>query len=656
LIIYLSDLSHTGQGRNPNHVPLASGYLACAAKEAFLDLDITIFRDPHLFLQAIKIQKPDIVGFSVYTWSECLSSFMADKVKKTYPDVITVAGGPSVDDIDEEITHFIKTFPYYDVVVPNEGEVGFNHLIGHVRTHNRLILDDTITGCVRLASDGSLLRGEYIRPDLDKLPSPYLEGWMAPFLKDGYLPILQTMRGCPYSCTYCCSGSKQWSKLRAFDLDRVKAEFDYIRENQKSIEGYLFLTDENLGVLKERDVKLAQYIRDSYDKRNYPAMIDTYTDKRVTEYTKKINDILRPIKFYNMSFQTLNEDARKAVKRININHDDIPEFLEWVKEKKISSTTEMIFGFPNETLESYISGLEWLQKNGFDKVHSYELRLLRGSDLFTIQNREKYNIKTKYRLGDRSFGVYDKVVVADVEEVAISANTYNLHDYIKVRKYGFFFFLVNTKQYFSGLTEMMLKIGVPGEKLITYLANYNYGNKLMLNTIVKEYGKRVQEELFESLEECTESIAKRLHEGEQVPAGKMNLIFLGKVVFNQQALKELTEVIKEFIYDCSNDRREHDLFDDYIDNVLLKQIVDFSKPQEYVVSTQTRVDVEAIKKNKYDSVDGLLGKSKVSCQLLLHDQARRIQERKKLIDINDEVEVQEFFLLSPSRWLKRILV
>jgi len=651
MIIYLADLSHTGQGRSPNTVPLAPGFLASVARKNYPDLDITIFRNPHFFFHTVKSKKPDLVGFSVYTWSEMLSDFYARKVKEISPEIVTVAGGPSVDDVDEELINFIKTFSNYDIVIPNEGEVSFVRLIEHLRDYDgRLIPDITIDGCVRLTSDGTILRGKYSYPSLVEIPSPYLEGFMDPFLKDGYLPLLQTMRGCPYSCTYCCSGSKSWSKLRAFDLDTVIAEFDYIREHTQS--NYLFVTDENFGIFKERDVKLAQHIRSSYERTKYPAFIDSYTDKRVTDDILKIKEIMHPMRDFNVSFQTLNDSARESVKRKNIEIDDFVKCIQWAKKRNIDVTTEMIFGFPYETVESFTSGLEWLIKVGLSRISAYELRILKGSDLFTKASRERFNFRTKFRLMERTFGVYEKTVVAEMEEIVVGANTFDFDGFLKVRRYGFFFFLMFARKYFSELIKMMVKLDLPGEKLVMYIADYDYGKKLKLNSIVEEYTRRIRDELFENPKEGVRHTSALIAEQKQVPATKLNLIYSGKIMFDAEARRELFDVIEEFLFELIPEKNIIAFFVDYLENVLIKQVIDFGGDEDPAIDTQTYVDTEKIEKGEYSTVDELITNQKITLQLSLDTQVLKYLEKRKLQNMDDELAMEDIFMAN-SPWLKR---
>ena len=46
---------------------------------------------------------------------------------------------------------------------------------------------------------------------------------------DGKLsPMLETNRGCPFTCTYCHEGHSLITKVNYFSIERVFAELDYI--------------------------------------------------------------------------------------------------------------------------------------------------------------------------------------------------------------------------------------------------------------------------------------------------------------------------------------------------------------------------------------------------------------------------------------------
>lgn len=642
LIIYIAELSHTGRGRSPNVVPLAAGYLAAFAKKNLSHLNITIFRDHDLLLQTIKSKKPDIVGFSVHLWSERLSAFCAQRIKEISKNITIVAGGPSLDDLESGLLKFIKLNPYYDVYITNEGEMAFLHLIEHVATYGKLMRDIIIDGCSTLSSDGSLLRGRYVAPDLSQIPSPYLNGFLDDFIDQGYDPIIQSMRGCPYSCSFCVSGTPLWSKIRAFDTKGVLEEFDYIKKRTKN--DYLILTDENFGILRERDVKIAEYIFKSYKDGGYPRKLYYYSAKIITDYVLKVVEILSPIGGFGMSFQTLDEKVTKEIKRTNISYEQFLKYVNWAAVRQIMTSTEMIFGFPGETVHSYVAGIERLMRSGVDRIYSYNLRLFSGIDLATQENRDKYDFKTLYRLPDRTYGFYDGEFITETEEVVVGSVSFNYADYQNIRKYGLFLELTTGSGYLTELIRIMIKIGFPGEKLIMFLAKYKYSNFPRLFSIVSKYEEMAKRELFETSEMCRANAREIFLSGKPIPEVKLNLIYTGKIILDPEARKELIDVIKEFIRRHCRSRKQMDFFVEYLDKIFINQIVSFRQNEKSSITVDTKIKLDAIEQNIYNSVDDLSGDKILSIEFIFHKDTIDFMRDRDLANMDDEATLQDIYM------------
>lgn len=642
MLVYLAELSHTGQGRSPNVVPLAAGYLAAALKRDFPDVGVKIFRDPNALLDAVKKDKPDVVGFSVYVWSERVVSFCARRVKEISGRIVTIAGGASIDDIDEELLRFFQANPDIDVCIPNQGEIGFINVIKRLKTEGALVLDEVIDGCAVLGSDGRLRRGTYAVPELSDLPSPYLEGILDEFLSDGYDPIIQSMRGCPYSCAFCVSGTKMWRRLQAFSLQRVFAEFEYIRARTTS--KYLILTDENLGILKERDVAMAEYISNSFHTNGWPARLYFYSAKRVTPHVLKVLETLSPIGEFGMSFQTLDEAVRENVKRVNVQWDQFLEYLRWAKRRGIMTSTELIFGLGGESANSYRVGIEKLLSSGVDRVYSYNLRLFNGIDLSTQANRKKYEYVTRFRLPERTFGVYDDEVVTEIEEVVVGSNSFDFDDYLKTRTYGLFLELASGRGYLSEFIHLAVNLGLPGEKLISFLVDHDYAEHQRLRSTVRDYLGRSKSELFETPEQCTDYVTRLIVGGGAVPEIKLNLLFTGKIMLDDRTRAELLAVVKEFIGVNAPRADERALLTDYIDNVLAPRIVSLRVGEEETVRSRTIIDLDRLRNGDYGSVGDLSIDNGKVFELRLHQDAIDFVRRSPILNTEDEESLQNAYM------------
>lgn len=647
MIVYLAELSHTGVGRSPNTIPLSIGFLAAVARKNFPDIEIRLFRDPDLLLEAATATPPDIMGFSIRLWSERVSSFCAARVKERSPQTVIVAGGPTIDDLDPELIRFLREEPAFDLCIPGEGENGFLRLIEQVKAHGCWPRVQAVPGCATLAADGFLLRGAYAVPDLADIPSPYLEGIMDSFLDEGYDPIIQSMRGCPFGCTFCVSGTKAWSRLRSFELSRVFAEIDYVRERTRG--GVLILTDENLGILRERDVALAEYLINSHREYQFPTRLYFYTSKRVTDYVRKTVEILSPIGEFGMSFQTLNEDVIRTIHRTNLTPAEFLANVQWARDHRIITSTEMIFGFPGETMDSYLTGLEWLLRSGVDRVYSYNLRLFNGIDLASRTDRERFHYRTRFRLPERTFGVYQGSVVTEVEEVVVGAKSFDDRDYRMVRKYGLFLELACGRGYFSELIRLMLKASLPGDRLIRFWSGHSFASYPRLRGIIGEYLARAADELFDTPDECARFLEGILAAGKPVPEVKLNLIFSGRIMLEPAVRKELFGTIREFIAAQTPDASTQSFFQDYLDNVLEGQIVSFRKGEETILQRRSAIRPDRLLEKDAGSSLADLQWPDGPRTILMHPDAARLVEANPLIDPVDEKRLQDIYM-SMSRF------
>jgi radical SAM superfamily enzyme YgiQ (UPF0313 family) len=90
----------------------------------------------------------------------------------------------------------------------------------------------------------------------------------------------------------------------------------------------------------------------------------------------------------------MNPDVLKAIKRTNLNGEQLDNIVDDARKIGISVSTEMIVGLPEETYESWKEGICQLLKDDFI-VESYPLALLQNSEMNDPVYKEKYGIITK---------------------------------------------------------------------------------------------------------------------------------------------------------------------------------------------------------------------------------------------------------------------
>ena len=678
--IYLGDLFHVyTAGRNshisPYTVPLGIGFLASAVKHRMPHCQVSLFRDPDRLLQAIRTEPPDVMGFSFCSWNSDLSRRVSEIVKAACPGVITVGGGPSVDDADDQLAEFFEMFPTVDYLVPNEGESGFIALLEAIERGEAR--STPILGVAYLDNAGRLVRGKYQRPvvpsetpgferlspkqirpiDSDEIEirSPYLDGTLDSFLDEGLVPIVQTMRGCPYQCYFCVSGATEWNRMRGFDLERVKAEIDHALSRSGS-KG-LILTDENWGILGDRDIEVASYITERSRTKGAPNRIYYYTAKIVTPASRQIVEMVAPIAWigeFSMSFQSLNPETRSAIKRTNIGLDKVAAYAQWARERGIPTSSEMIYGMPHETPETFFDGVERLLQSGISVIQIFPLLLFPGIDLASRSAREKYGFQTRFRLPDQAYGVYDdgKLVAVEAEEVIYTTRWSTENDYFTVRRYGFFQQVLQGRLYFVEFSRLCAEIGIAVEHLIRHLTLADYSSYPALEALLREHRREAEAELKTSSAEVHQEVLDRLRKGEDIAGVRVNLVYLGKLFSSPSAVRELLALIWKYTEPLIIDNPNKDVVIHYFTEILPNRIVVLQSGSQEDVRFTTQFNYPKWASRSYRDVSELLLPEPRQIQATMSDELK-----VNLTQFNPKnwSDLQEIFEKTPSTALLRAI-
>lgn len=367
-------------------------------------------RDP-LSVVLSKIKNPAVIGFSCYVWNQnyCLS--IAKIIKEQFPNCVIVFGGPQVSG------RFLQ-YEFIDSLVMAEGEESFLEILNSVlqnKSPNQI----------------------YSRKRLENLdiPSPYLQGIFDKMIEENpdtyWATTIETNRGCPYACTFCDWGGTTYSKVKKFSLERIAAELKWISKNKVT---YLFSADANFGIFKERDLEIARLLRAAADE-GYIDAINLQYAKNNTNEVVKIASILGP---YNrgitVSVQSMNPDTLVAIKRSNLEINDISRLMKITQEKEIITYTEVILGLPLETIESWKNGLcELLELGQHQSIDLAVAEILENSELSSLASRKKYGLKT---IKADSFYTTRKDEFPEQGEIVIATDSMNTEQLIECYLYA----------------------------------------------------------------------------------------------------------------------------------------------------------------------------------------------------------------------------
>ena len=259
--IWLADLTYTQQSIASDVVPAGIGLLAEYVESRVSGIsEVRLFKYPEDLIAAFEDDVPDVIGFANYVWNSALSLRFAKEIKADFPDTVIVFGGPNFPMAAHEQLAVLSANPWIDYYVMKEAEAAFAALVAALMTPgvDRANIGETVPNLAYLDDSGRLVASREVQrlPDLNDIPSPYLSGRLDEFLDGRLLPVIQTARGCPFSCAFCTEGQLYWNKVRHKPADQVANEVCYIAEHmaalpQKRRRTDLLIADSNFGMFKQ---------------------------------------------------------------------------------------------------------------------------------------------------------------------------------------------------------------------------------------------------------------------------------------------------------------------------------------------------------------------------------------------------------------------
>jgi hypothetical protein len=412
----------------------------------------------------------------------------------------------------------MRTMPEIDAHVRGptyEGERAFLSVMQRlVDVGGRLegLFEERVAGCQWIApKTGELVVGDPVPriQDLDEIPSPYLAGLLDPFWSTGYFPLMQIARGCPFTCQFCNSAVKSNSKVFAHSLENVKQDLIYAAQRVDKAKALSF-ADDNFGMY-DLDVEVADVIAWCQDTYGWPRYIRTTTGKnrgeRIIEVMRKIRGAL-PM---TAAVQSMSPVVLENIKRSNIKLETYAQIQKEVRAQGMQSYGEMILGLPGETRESFMQGISDLLDTGVLRVSAHQLMLLHGAPLNNPDQREKFGIKTRFRVVARDVGDYGTgEPVIETEEMVVESSTLSFEDYLEVRV----FHLLLTIFYYEGNVEEAFAFarerGVKPFQVIVRMQQLLDRAPPGFRTVIDDFVRESQEELFESREAVVAWARERL--------------------------------------------------------------------------------------------------------------------------------------------------
>lgn len=380
--------------------------------------------------EIVRTANPDVFCISLYVWNARECHEIAKWVQQEFPKCIIVSGGPH--QYFKYDKNWFKDRPWLDASLPGDsyGEITVADILDNYDN-----LDwNKVTGVVYPRGKNKTIF--HSKKTLDRSSFDFTWSQYSNRHKDiiqlldykhKHRPrvptcaILETTRGCPYTCTFCDWGGGIGSKLINRSLHVVEQDINTLSSLNINT---VYISDANIGILGNRDVAVVDLLAKS--KKKFKVLYGGFAKtehhlpyiKQIIDLTWKYN--LDHRSAFKLSVQSLDRDVLRNINRTNI---PLKKLIELHNNTPAQGYVEFILALPGSTYDIMLKEIDvMLDYDLFGEW--YEWILLPEAPAYDPEYRKKYGIKTVKKTAWTG--------QQREQEVVVATNSCSTDDYLKM--------------------------------------------------------------------------------------------------------------------------------------------------------------------------------------------------------------------------------
>ena len=365
--------------------PIGLGYLASALRRSEFQsvgvLDCVKerfkFQDFESFLEK---EKPEVVGFQVFSYDFARVKRSIDLVRKIIPDALVVVGGPHVSATAETV---LQELPEADFGIWGEGEENFPLLLKKVLKGDNIRFED-IPGLIWRENAKVRVNQRRFIENLDSLefpawdlliPQAYPDNPQGAFYKNFPIAPLSTSRGCPYHCTFCASFTNMGRRLRLRSIQNVLAEMELLHHDYGIREFHI--VDDMFNLYKDR-------VREFCEGLKARKLEVSYTFPNGLRLNTLDRDILKLMKetgayAFTVGIESGSPRILKHMKK-ELTLEMIEDKVNLINEAGLEPSGFFVIGYPAEKKEDIEKTIRLAKKLKLKRAHFGNFLPLPGTE------------------------------------------------------------------------------------------------------------------------------------------------------------------------------------------------------------------------------------------------------------------------------------
>ena len=338
---------------------------------------------------------PRVIGFTLYDTNYFLVKELCVRIKEKNKKVFIFIGGAAATFCYEKI---LTDCSACDGCVLFEGEVTSVEILQYL---DGKCDKNSILNFVYINNNGELVKNaaRKVKTDLDEFPSPYLTGIIDPIdyyknHKNSWHRMVQIIssRGCVFSCKYCSNTVLGHNIIRFHSLDRTIEEMKFLKEvfEKNRIKARVQFMDDIFTFNKTRTLEFCERVIN--ENIGLEFAIQTRPDCIDEEQMRMLAKA--GCVSINFGLENANPIVLNSMGKCSKGKNDEDLCIEsayieatrkavgWANKNKMYVAVNMIIGWENQSYQSYLQDIQFLEKLGADYINTASLIFYPGTEIY----------------------------------------------------------------------------------------------------------------------------------------------------------------------------------------------------------------------------------------------------------------------------------